>query len=246
MAGDSIAAYDVLARVASYDADMEVMHPNRAVMADVIVDILEAAAAAPKLVLDLGTGTGFLLERALGRFPEARAIAVEGASHMVDLAKSRLGSLARRVDCRVGDFRALGELCRDLSAIDAVISSFALHHLSRPEKDALLKHVCRLLRPGGWFLNADIVVSEDSVLEEVIQRRRVRGIVRRASPSDTRFADEATTRKFLDDLEQKEGDQPLTLDEDLAILRDAGFHHVDVFWCDTREVVYGGLVRDSR
>ena len=37
---NSITAYDLSARVASYDADMEIMHPNRSKMVDIALEIL--------------------------------------------------------------------------------------------------------------------------------------------------------------------------------------------------------------
>lgn len=37
---NSIAAYDLPDRVASYDVDMEIMHPNRSKMVDIALEIL--------------------------------------------------------------------------------------------------------------------------------------------------------------------------------------------------------------
>src|SRR5262249_30056931 len=150
MSAESIRAYDLPARVASYDADMNLMHPNRAKMADVILGVLEAADREPSLAIDLGTGTGFLLHRYLAQFPDARAVAIDGAREMVDLARSRLGALASRVDFRVGDFRRLSELTHDLAPVDAMFSCFALHHLDRAEKLTLIRAAATIVRPGGW------------------------------------------------------------------------------------------------
>lgn len=237
----SIAAYDDLGRVVSYDADMDIMHPNRHRMVEVIVEVLAAGEAAPSLVLDLGTGTGFLLQRLLVRFSNVCAVAVDGARPMVDLARARLGHLAERVDFRVGDFRELTRICHGLRAVDAVVSSFALHHLVPEAKSALAKTAFALLAPGGWFLNADLILAEDDFVEDLTQRLRARGIVQRASGRDVRFLDEAHTRSFLRQLEENEGDQPQLLASDLATLEHAGFAHVAVLWRDTREVVIGGV-----
>ena len=43
----------------------------------------------------------------------------------------------------------------------------------------------------------------------------------------------------MNDLEASEGDQPLTLEEDLRILRDCGVA-AEVFWKEYREAVIGG------
>jgi len=237
----SIAAYDDLGRVASYDADMDIMHPNRHRMADVMVEVLAAGDSAPSLVLDLGTGTGFLLQRLLAAFPSLQAVAVDGARPMVALARARLGELAGRVDFRVGDFRELARICSGVCAVDAVVSSFALHHLAPEAKSALAETAFALLHPGGWFLSADLILAEDDFLEDLTQRLRARGIVRRAAGRDARFLDVIHTRAFLRQLEENEGDQPQRLANDLAALEHAGFEHVAVLWRDTREVLIGGV-----
>lgn len=237
----SIAAYDDQARVASYDTNMEIMHPNRHRMAEMMVEILSASEPEPRLVLDLGTGTGFLLERLLAHFPRTQAVAVDGAESMAALARTRLGEAANRVDLRICDFRALADACRDLGPVDAVVSTFALHHLTADEKATLMRAVFDLLRPGGWFLCGDLVVTEDDYLEVLIQRMRVRGIVARAAGRDARFLGETETRAFLRRIEEEDNDQPQKLASDLSALEAAGFEHAMVFWRETREVLFGGV-----
>jgi tRNA (cmo5U34)-methyltransferase len=241
MTGESIRAYDLPNRVASYDADMEIMHPNRHKMAEVIESVLAVADVPPELVIDIGTGTGFLVDCLLHAFLDLRIIAIDGAQQMVNLARTRLGPLAQRVEFRIGDFRDLSALCGDVGTADGVVSAYALHHLSQGEKLAVLRAARELLKPGGWFLNADLTLAEDNELEEFAQRMRVRGIVQRTNGRDHRFVDVKTTRQFLDDLERNEGDQPIRPAEDLRILHEAGFAHVTTFWRETREVVYGGM-----
>jgi ubiquinone/menaquinone biosynthesis C-methylase UbiE len=242
----SIAAYEDQARVASYDASMEIMHPNRHRMAAMMIEILSASEPEPRLVLDLGTGTGFLLERLLAYFPRMQAVAVDGAESMAALVRTRLGEAANRVDLRVCDFRSLADTCRDLVAVDAVVSTFALHHLTADEKAALMRTVFGLLSPGGWFLCGDLIVTENDYLEVLIQRMRVRGIVARAGGRDARFLGEPETRAFLARIEEEDNDQPQKLASDLSALEAAGFEHVMVFWRETREVLFGGVKMAGR
>jgi hypothetical protein len=121
-----------------------------------------------------------------------------------------------------------------------VFSSYALHHLTRNDKQRVVSRVVALLRPGGWFINADLVIADTPELESRIQQLRVAGIVSRAGGRDPRFADAASTRRLLDDLEANEGDQPLTVSEDLQILRGAGFR-ASVVWLEHREAVCAGV-----
>ena len=98
----------------------------------------------------------------------------------------------------------------------------------------------KLLAPRGWFVNADLIVSDSPEVESHLQQLRVAGIMERASGSDSRFADSASTRRFLDDLQVNEGDQPLTLAEDLDVLRSSGLKNASAFWLEYRELVSGG------
>ena len=211
----SIAAYDVSQRVKTYDADMELMHPNRSKMVQVALEVLPFPKTAALRAIDLGIGTGYFTERFLNNFPNSRVLGIDGAQAMIELAKARLKSLASRVEFVIGDFRKLQELAPDAGTVDVVFSAYALHHLSRPDKETVLRQVVELLVPGGWFVNADLIVADSPELESRLQEIRVAGIVERARGSDNRFADSASTRRFLADLEKNERDQPLTLAEDL-------------------------------
>jgi ubiquinone/menaquinone biosynthesis C-methylase UbiE len=241
MVPQSIAAYELPQRVASYDSDMEIRHANRAKMVQVALDILPFPPETPLRALELGVGTGYLAERFLRRYPQARLWAVDGSAAMLEVARARLGPLAERVRLLAGDFRNLARLLPAGESFDVAFSSFALHHLDRDDKQAVVRQARDRLRAGGWFLNADILVAEAPEIEQRIQEIRVQGIVQRAQAVDARFADAQATRDFLDRMEAADGDQPLTLLEDLQILRNAELRGVAVLWLEHREAVCGGF-----
>jgi ubiquinone/menaquinone biosynthesis C-methylase UbiE len=237
---DSVKAYDLAARVAAYDSDMEIMHPLRSKMAEVLLEVLPWASTETLRGVDLGVGTGLLTSRFLEAFPQARVVAVDGASAMIDLCRSRLGAAASQVDFLTADFRAIPADRIAADSVDVVFSAFALHHLTWKEKCALIAQTLVWLKRGGWFLNADLVVARDSRVEQRIQALRETGIIKRAG-GDQRFLTRESTRGFLANLETNEGDQPLTLEEDLAAAREAGLLSAEVFWKEYREAVWGGL-----
>src|ERR1041385_6650673 len=123
---ESIKAYDIPERVASYDSDMELMHPNRNKMLEIMLEVLPFPADASITALDLGIGTGFFSKAILTHFPRCRVVAVDGAAAMVEMAKARLGQLSQRVDFRIGDFRFLRNLVGDQRGFDLVFSAYAL------------------------------------------------------------------------------------------------------------------------
>ena len=185
MSSQSIDAYDMASRVATYDADMEVMHPNRARMVDVTLEFLPFPNDMEVQVLELGAGTGYLTQRLLALYPRARVVAIDGAESMVELATCRLGALNERVSFRIGDFREIDRLVEPDLRFDAVVSSYALHHLDSVEKTRVVAHAAACLGPGGWFINSDLIESTSGVIKDRTQQLRVAGIVQRASEGDT-------------------------------------------------------------
>jgi ubiquinone/menaquinone biosynthesis C-methylase UbiE len=170
---------------------MELMHPNRSKMAAIALEVLPFSVDAPLKALDLGIGTGYFTLHFLGKYPQAKVVAVDGAEAMMELARHRLGSLSERVSFCLGDFRELEGLMPAEQRFDVIYSSYSLHHLGRQDKVGANGQAKKRLKPGGWFLNADLIAEEDLALEKSIQEIRVAGIVQRASGRDGRFLDVA-------------------------------------------------------
>ena len=236
----SVAAYDDVARVAAYDAKMEIMHPNRRKMAEIVGAILPFPRAAEITILDLGTGTGFLAAQLLEIFSRAQVLAVDGAGAMMQQAQARLGHKSQRLTWKICSFQELAH-ASDLPELNAVVSSFALHHLSAAEKLALYRALLPKLRAGGWLVNADILLASHADIEARFQTLRQLGIQQRLREQTGEEKSLPAIAAELAELEQTDGDQPLQLDIDLNLLKQAGFRAVDCFWKETREAVWGGL-----
>lgn len=234
---DSISAYDLVKRVKNYDSDMDLMHPNRLKMVQITLEFLLLNTQDKLKGLDLGIGTGFFTLEFFKKFPKSKIIGIDGAKAMIDLSKIRLKHLLNKIEFIVGDFRDLKNLISDINDLDVVISSYALHHLNYNEKVDVLKILKNKLKNNGWFINADIIKAKSQLIEERIQKIRVNGIIHRAKGKDPRFINFESTRKFLDDLEMNEKDQPLTLSIDLEILNKVGFKNIDLLWKEYREAV---------
>ncbi|MFQ5929989.1 MAG: class I SAM-dependent methyltransferase [Acidobacteriota bacterium] len=240
MHSDSVEAYDLPERVRRYDADMDIMHPLRWKMIEVALELLPFHQTRSLRALDLGVGTGVFSKQFLEKYANSKVVAIDGAASMLELAKSRLRELSQRVEWVLSDFRTMPTTLIRPDTFDVVISSYALHHLNAQEKLAVLKSVVRAIKPGGWFLNADLVMAEAPDVERRIQEIRVKAITDRAPVQDKRFYSTDATRQFLDDLEATEQDQPQTLNQDMRILRESGITNADVFWKEYREAVIGG------
>ena len=116
----------------------------------------EVAALRPRLVLDLGAGTGALSEAILAEDGVGAVVAVDIDAEMLDRARARLRPFGRRARFERRSFDDA------LPACDAVAASLSLHHIPTMErKSALYGRIFGALRPGGVFVNADVTVSAD-------------------------------------------------------------------------------------
>jgi arsenite methyltransferase len=121
--------------------------------------------AAGATVVDIGCGAGtdlLLAANAVG--PGGRAIGIDMTDAMLRKAQAAAaGAALANVEVRRGD--AL-ELPIESASADFVISNGVLN--LAPDKRRAFSEVLRVLRPGGRFLYADIVVASE--LPESIRR----------------------------------------------------------------------------
>ena len=108
-------------------------------------------------MLELGTGTGETARRLLEAHPDAFLVGVDSSAEMLAVAGAALPT--ERVDLRVGAI----EEPLPAGPFDLVASALCVHHLSGPEKADLFGRVLSVLRPGGRFVLADVVVPVDPV-----------------------------------------------------------------------------------
>jgi tRNA (cmo5U34)-methyltransferase len=106
------------------------------------------------IVLELGTGTGETARRVLAAHPRARLTGIDSSEDM--LAAARVLLDPARVDLRPGRL----EDPLPAGPFDLVVSVLAVHHLKGQAKAGLFGRVEAVLRPGGRFVLADVVVPE--------------------------------------------------------------------------------------
>jgi ubiquinone/menaquinone biosynthesis C-methylase UbiE len=114
------------------------------------------AVVAPRLppaaaVLDIGCGTGRLLDRIAGAMPAKRLVGLDRSAGMAEAAQ--------RIRPHLQIERSAAEsLPHPDSCFDAVVTTLSFHHWS--DKAVAVGEVYRVLRPGGLFALTDVSVDD--------------------------------------------------------------------------------------
>jgi len=165
--------------------------------------LLEEIPETVQRVLDLGSGDGRLLDSVLRTRPDAHGVALDFSPFMLDQLKSRFAHTAG-IEIVSHD---LDKALPPLGAFDAVVSSFAIHHLAHERKRQLYEEIWALLEPGGVFCNLEHVSSASAY-----------GHARFLDAMEITAADEDSSNKLLD------------VHTQLEWLRAIGFSDVDCYW----------------
>ena len=119
------------------------------------LDRLVARAGDPDTAVDLGTGTGVLLERLAGC--ARRVIGIDASPEMLAVARERADRAnLERVDLRLG---ALEHLPLSNGEADLMVANLVLHHVA--DLPSVLGEMLRGLAPGGRILVADLEEHDD-------------------------------------------------------------------------------------
>ena len=192
-------------------------------------DLIPFPADRPLRALDLGCGTGALSEAILATFPQAEVVAFDIADRMLDIARQRLATFGDRVSFQQGDF-SRDDLGDDY---DLAVSGLALHHLEDERKPATFQQIFRALKPGGVFLNRDIVLGATAKLARQYEQLWRQFMRSNGEDDDHWFG------------KHREEDRPATVAAQLNWLQQAGFIDVGCHWQSLNFAIYGGYKPDS-
>jgi ubiquinone/menaquinone biosynthesis C-methylase UbiE len=119
-------------------------------VADRCADLALARSPAPRRILDVGCGTGYLLRRLAARCPAAVELAgIDAAPAMVQVARDTAAD--SRLSFRVG---AAEHLPYPAGTFDLVVSTTSFDHWAGQQ--AGLAQCARVLAPGGGLVLADL------------------------------------------------------------------------------------------
>jgi tRNA (cmo5U34)-methyltransferase len=180
--------------------------------------LLEEVPKNVKRILDVGTGDGRLLGLLKCDRPNVECVAIDFSPTMLEKVRTRFAD-DKNVTIIEHNFDAS---LPDLGKFDAVVSSFAIHHVEDDRKRSLYAEIFNLLNPGGVFCNLEHVASATPALHQKF--REALGIG--DTPDDP-------SNKLLD------------VETQLRWFREIGFDDADCYWKWLELALLVGVKADS-
>ena len=151
----------------SSNAEVEIYDASHADFRDIeaesikVLDLLEIEG--DKGLIDFGSGTGTFAIQAASRCDRVYAVDVSRA--MIDRAAAK----AIKAGTANIEFHHAGFLTYEHNdaSVDAVVTTFAFHHLPDFWKGIALKRVAGMLKSGGQLYIHDVILEEANALENI-------------------------------------------------------------------------------
>ena len=192
------------------------------------LDALSRQPTLPSTFLDLGAGDGFFAEMILDVYPDAFAILVDNSAEMREAAADRLKNHQGRYLMVDLDLGIAGGLEKIVSGrlVNAVVSSFAIHHLTTQAKKNLYSEIAEILPKGHAFVNVEHVLPRSRRFEDLFMEK----IATNKARSKGIALDSDEFQRLQNDLKQhddKDDDILEPVDDQLRWLEESGFSEVE-------------------
>ena len=220
--------------------ERSVLIPDRSRQFEVIARVMRFARTDLRHILDLGTGDGIILATVLDLFSEASGVALDFSSAMLEKARERLAKFGGRALTVEADLGSPAWRDKASGTFDAVLSGFAIHHLSHERKRALYREIYQLMSGGGVFINLEHVSSPTPRVEEMFNEAMIDHLFM----SRRERGEDVTPEKVRSDFMERPDRAANILgpvEEQCQWLREIGFVDVDCFWKYFELAVFGGF-----
>lgn len=163
MTGADAEAYDLMDHTA---ANIGFVDDLLAACGDIVLPETEEDEQDPAVWLDLGTGNALIPVLFCQRIPDARVLASDFSTDMLDLARYRIEveGLIQQIQLSHDDAK---QLPYEDEAFFGVMSNSIVHHI--PEPQAVLAEAVRVVRPSGLLFFRDLArPSSEQQLETLV------------------------------------------------------------------------------
>lgn len=213
---------------------------------EVMLRLLAANGRELDRFLDLGSGSGLLAIAILAQYPDAQAYLVDFSEPMMDAARDLLQediSLPQFILADLAD-PAWVETVGPAAPYDAVVSGFAIHHLTHERKRTLYGEIFDLLAPAGMFINVEHVASPSQWLEAQFDSAMVDSLATYQHQLGTGKSRSQVAHEYHR-REDKGANILAPVEEQCAWLAAVGFDDIDCYFKYFELAVFGGRKPNS-
>ena len=180
-----------------------------------IIDLVKAMGKHDIGWLDTGCGTGTLANCVYANRDDVRFTLCDPSEQMLNIATNKL----QGHDIRV--FNISSQMMTFDSEFDVVTAVQCHHYLQPDERRTAVENCCRALKDGGVFVTFENIKMTSGESDRIALKRWENFL------SD-HLKDPALVKMHLD----RRGVEvfPITIEEHIKLLREAGFKSVDVLW----------------
>ena len=232
------------ANVNSYLSSAEVIVPQRNNSIKLLVDIFRYHFKKKEglRLLDIGCGDGIVSDWIRRRYPNNNFFLLDGSSEMLEKAKERLKG--ENITLMHQTFEGYVNPAFESDKFDFMYSANAIHHLDLPEKSKLYRKVFNELKPGGLFLNIDLVLPSSGI-SEIWQFNMWRDWMNETLYDKGFQKDIGKYDEVPCHYKNNEQNKPDSLFDQLKLLKRIGFQDVDCFYKFGVVAIFGGTKQGS-
>ena len=158
-------AAEYFAKVAGSWDLLKTLHVPEAAVEAAVAEALDGRIV--ETLIDLGTGTGRMLEVLSGAYK--RGIGIDSSREMLAVARSRLASAGiSHAQVRLGD---IGDVELNAGPADVIVIHQVMHYFDDPGR--MLAQARRLLKPGGEMIIVDFAPHDLEFLRSEHAHRRL-------------------------------------------------------------------------
>ena len=207
-----------------YDGNIRRTIPYYDEIHDNILDLIATVLGAPDKWLDIGCGTGALIQRARMQWPGTKYDLLDPNPDMLAVAKEKLGDAGR--------FRWLNEYSTEAELpdeeYDVITAVLSNHYLDRQERRNVLQKIRRALRPGRLFITCEHTAPQTEMGLRILLSRWERYQI-----------DAGKTEEKAASHIARYGNEyfPITLQEHLQLMEECGFSTTELLWWAYAEAV---------
>lgn len=204
--------------VNDYDGNVRSVIPFYDTIQEQILELASVYFAdKPICLLDTGCGSGTFVKKALEQLFIDKVVLCDPSADMLQTAKEKLS--ARKETCQ---FFQVGSQDLPFSEAFDLVTAIQSHHYFHPEqRKQAVQHCFQALKPGGLFVTFENTAPDSETGKQLLLKRlECYGLQHGRSEEAVRSHSQRYGTEFF----------PITVQEQLRLLRECGFVCAEVFW----------------